>query len=143
MLTEEQAIARGSTKQHIILNRIADRVAKQLAHRLSPVEHAVHLQAKHEIYKHHHWLSVLHALLPTKNEAPADEQAEGVSELPEKLYASSSLVPAVALVYTGITVPVEAQNTIRSCTSEIMATWPQNMDSCYWFFGRLEVEVLW
>ena len=85
MVTEENAREHATTKQHILLNRVADRVAKHLAHRLSPVDSAVHLQAKQEIYKHQHWLSVLHAMLPTKAEAADDTTVEGVPELPEKL----------------------------------------------------------
>lgn len=65
LLTEEQAAAFGATVRHNRLNRIADRVAKHLAHRLSPVHQSVQQQARQAIYRHQYWFTMLHAMLPT------------------------------------------------------------------------------
>ena len=65
LLTDELAACAGTTKEHILHNRRADLVAKELAYRLAPVDCAMQRQADQAILQHHRWLINLHRLLPT------------------------------------------------------------------------------
>ena len=74
LLTEDLAASAGTTKEHILHNRRADMVAKDLARRLAPVDCTLQQQADRAICQHHNWLINLHRLLPTS--VPTDNAGD-------------------------------------------------------------------
>ena len=91
LLTESQALLCGTTVQHILLNRTADRVAKRLAFRLAPVCSETFNQAKHAAYRHQQWLVHLHSLLPTRDTQVPDPAEKGVAEVPDDLTETQAM----------------------------------------------------
>lgn len=73
LLTEDLAALKGTTKEHILHNRLVDAAAKEFAHSTATVFPDTQRQVQNAIVQHQRWLIDLHTLLPTEqpDRAPA------------------------------------------------------------------------